>query len=391
MTAPMRSWQQAAGPGEQSGRPPGGRSPRHSAGRGGRTTRPSALATEGLWAAAVGDDQPVPPDRESALRAVANWPAGISGTELLDAIQALHDSLPAGYDARALSEHDVIAIVVSDGEGSHSAATAAARTSRRLADHQDQLDARHGASQLGQPHWGQKRPCRIFPLATGSPRHGNDAQTLRFCVTSCERRTRLTRAGHSRCRARTRGAGAAHGPRTPRRPPGRGSPCAAHRALVSARRGLRGSRHRQRPARHAARPATRRPGRSCCAADTADIAAVHRPRGDRTPPPCRCHRAAPHGGVTRDRAAVRATCAAARAWNRSSLIVPLARSAGQPAGGCQVRPFFRVRGPGLLLFPQQLGEARPANPGMGIAGGARSRAHARCGPTGTGTAPEEAS
>jgi hypothetical protein len=31
---------------------------------------------------------------------------------------------------------------------------------------------------------------------------------------------------------------------------------------------------------------------------------------------CRCHRAAPRGGVTRDRAAVRATCAAARARNR---------------------------------------------------------------------------
>lgn len=102
----------------------------------------SALATEGLWATAVADDQPIP-DREPALRAVANWSADIKGTELLDAIQALHDSLPAGYDARTISEDDVLAIVVSDGEGSHSAATAAARTSRRLAEHREQLDARY--------------------------------------------------------------------------------------------------------------------------------------------------------------------------------------------------------------------------------------------------------
>ena len=103
----------------------------------------SALATEGLWAAAASDQQLTPPDRESALRAVANWPVGIGGTELLDAIQSLRDSLPAGYDARAISEDDVFAVVVSDGEGSHSAATAAARTSRRLAEHRDQLDARY--------------------------------------------------------------------------------------------------------------------------------------------------------------------------------------------------------------------------------------------------------
>ena len=102
----------------------------------------SALATEGLWATAVSDDQPTP-DGESALRAVANWSADIRGTELLDAIQALHDSLPPGYDARAISEDDVFAILVSDGEGSHSAAMAAARTSRRLAEHRDQLDARY--------------------------------------------------------------------------------------------------------------------------------------------------------------------------------------------------------------------------------------------------------
>jgi len=103
----------------------------------------SALATEGLWAAAaVSDDQPTtPPDRESALRAAANWPTGISGTELLDPIQVLRDSLPAGYDARTISEDDVFAIVVSDGEGSHSAVMAAARTSRRLAEHREQLDA----------------------------------------------------------------------------------------------------------------------------------------------------------------------------------------------------------------------------------------------------------
>ena len=103
----------------------------------------SALATEGLWAAAVSDDQPTPPDRESALRAAVNWPTGISGTELLDPIQALRDSLPAGYDARTISEDDVFAIVVSDGEGSHSAVMAAARTSRRLTEHREQLDAHY--------------------------------------------------------------------------------------------------------------------------------------------------------------------------------------------------------------------------------------------------------
>jgi uncharacterized protein YPO0396 len=102
----------------------------------------NALATEGLWASAVSDDQPTP-DRESALRAVANWSAEIRGTELLDAIQALRDSLPTGYDARAIREDDVFAIVVSDGEGSYSAAMAAARTSRLLAEHRDQLDARY--------------------------------------------------------------------------------------------------------------------------------------------------------------------------------------------------------------------------------------------------------
>ena len=102
----------------------------------------NALAAEGLWASAVSDDQPTP-DRESALRAVANWSAEIRGTELLDAIQALRDSLPTGYDARAIREDDVFAIVVSDGEGSYSAAMAAARTSRLLAEHRDQLDARY--------------------------------------------------------------------------------------------------------------------------------------------------------------------------------------------------------------------------------------------------------
>jgi hypothetical protein len=65
-----------------------------------------------------------------------------------------------------------------------------------------------------------------------------------------------------------------------------------------------------------------------------------------------------------------------------------ARTSRPAVAGCAR---LRVRGPGLLLFPQQLGEARPANPGVGITDGARSRAHARCGPTGTGTAPEEAS
>jgi uncharacterized protein (TIGR02680 family) len=102
----------------------------------------SALATEGLWAAAVNDDQPAP-DRESALRTASSWTADTTGTELLDAIQALYGSLPAGYDARAISANDVFAIVVSDGEGSHSAATAADRTSHRLAEHRDQLDARY--------------------------------------------------------------------------------------------------------------------------------------------------------------------------------------------------------------------------------------------------------
>jgi hypothetical protein len=38
-----------------------------------------------------------------------------------------------------------------------------------------------------------------------------------------------------------------------------------------------------------------------------------------------------------------------------------------------------------------LARRAPPTRGVGIAGGARSRAHARCGPTGTGTAPEEAS
>lgn len=207
---------------------------------------------------------------------------------------------------------------------------------------------------------------RIFSLATGSPRHGNDAQTLRFCATSSERRTRLARAGHSRCRARTRGAGPTRGPRTPQRPPGRDSPCAAHRALVPARRGLRGSRHRRRPARHAARPATRRPGRSCRAADTAGIAAVHRPRGDRAlPPPCQCYRAAPRGGVTRDRAAARTTCAAARARNRSSLIVPLTRSAraSQPA----VVRCARSSGSGArpAALPSAAWRGAPRQPGDG--------------------------
>ena len=201
-----------------------------------------------------------------------------------------------------------------------------------------------GMPGLGRGPW---RPdaCRIFPLATGSPRHGNDAQTLRYCVTSSERRTRLARPGHSRCRARTRRAGPAQGPRTPQRPSGRGSPCAAHRALVSARRGLRGSRHRQR---------TRPASLPCIVREETGRLLL-----------CRCHRAAPRGGVTRDRAAVWAACAAARARNRSSLIVPLARSAGQPAGGCQVRPFSPGKGARAAALPSAAWRGAPRQPGDG--------------------------
>jgi hypothetical protein len=103
--------------------------------------------------------------------------------------------------------------------------------------------------------------------------------------------------------------------------------------------------------------------------------------------------AAPRAGVTRDRAAVRATCAVAQARNPLIVDRPAgALGAGRPTGGCQVRPFLRVRGLGPLLFPQQLGEARPANPGIwGLPAG---RALGRMPGTarrGRGTAPEEAS
>jgi hypothetical protein len=210
---------------------------------------------------------------------------------------------------------------------------------------------------------GGRAPCRrIFPLARGSPRHGNDAQTLRFCVTSSEPRTRLARPGHSRCRARTRGAGPAQGPRTPQRPSGQGSPCARVRAPRPARVAAPAA------AGPACRPASHAPAWQelpCGGHGPASLPSiVHEETGRLLL--CRCHRAAPRGGVTRDRAAVLATCAAARARNRSSLIVPLARSAGQPPGGCQVRPFSPRKGArAAAVLPSAAWRGAPRQPGDG--------------------------
>jgi uncharacterized protein (TIGR02680 family) len=103
----------------------------------------SALAVAGLWAAAIGSDQPPPTVRDDALQAAANWSADTSEADLINAVQALRTSLPPGYDARAIENDGVLAILVSDGEGSHPAAAAAARTALRLAEHEEQLDARY--------------------------------------------------------------------------------------------------------------------------------------------------------------------------------------------------------------------------------------------------------
>jgi uncharacterized protein (TIGR02680 family) len=103
----------------------------------------SALAAAGLWAAATGSDQPPPTARDDALQAAGIWSADTSEADLINALQTLRTSLPAGYDARAIENDGVLAILVSDGEGSHPAATAAARTALRLAEHEEQLDARY--------------------------------------------------------------------------------------------------------------------------------------------------------------------------------------------------------------------------------------------------------
>ena len=103
----------------------------------------SALAAAGLWAAAVGSDQPPPTARDDALQAVVSWSADTSEADLINALQALRTSLPAGYDARAIENDAVLAILISDGEGSHSAAATATRTALRLAEHEEQLDARY--------------------------------------------------------------------------------------------------------------------------------------------------------------------------------------------------------------------------------------------------------
>ena len=103
----------------------------------------SALTAPGLWAAAVGSDQLPPADRDDALRATTGWSADTSEADLVNAIQALRTSLPAGYDARAIDNDGVLAILISDGEGSYPAATAAARTAYCLAEHEEQLDARY--------------------------------------------------------------------------------------------------------------------------------------------------------------------------------------------------------------------------------------------------------
>jgi uncharacterized protein (TIGR02680 family) len=103
----------------------------------------SAVAVAGLWAAAVGSDQPPPAAREDALQAAASWSADTSEADLVNVLQALRTSLPPGYDARAIENDGVLAILVSDGEGSHPAAMAAARAALRLAEHEEQLDARY--------------------------------------------------------------------------------------------------------------------------------------------------------------------------------------------------------------------------------------------------------
>ncbi len=103
----------------------------------------NALAAAGLWAAAAGSDQPPPTARDDALQAAASWSADTSEADLINTLQTLRTSLPAGYDARAIENDGVLAILVSDGEGSHPAAAAAARTALRLAEHEEQLDARY--------------------------------------------------------------------------------------------------------------------------------------------------------------------------------------------------------------------------------------------------------
>ncbi len=103
----------------------------------------SALAAAGLWAAAAGSDQPPPTARDDALQAAASWSADTSEADLINSVQTLRTSLPAGYDARAIENDGVLAILVRDGEGSHPAAPAAARTALRLAEHEEQLDARY--------------------------------------------------------------------------------------------------------------------------------------------------------------------------------------------------------------------------------------------------------
>jgi uncharacterized protein (TIGR02680 family) len=103
----------------------------------------NTLGTAGLWAAATGGDQPPPTARDDALQAAGIWSADTTEADLINALQALRTSLPVGYDARAIENDDVLAILVSDGEGSHPAATAATRTALRLAEHEEQLDARY--------------------------------------------------------------------------------------------------------------------------------------------------------------------------------------------------------------------------------------------------------
>jgi uncharacterized protein (TIGR02680 family) len=103
----------------------------------------SALAVAGLWSAAAGSDPPPPTARNDALQAAASWLADASEADLINAVQKLRTSLPAGYDATAIDNDGVLAILVSDGEGSHPAAAAAARSALRLAEHEEQLDARY--------------------------------------------------------------------------------------------------------------------------------------------------------------------------------------------------------------------------------------------------------
>lgn len=105
----------------------------------------STLAVPGLWAAAS-DGQPPPPDRDAALQAATSWPAddtSVSQVELVGAFQSLTTALPPGHHARIDGDDSTMAILVSDGEASHPVVAAVARTNRRIAEHEEQLNERY--------------------------------------------------------------------------------------------------------------------------------------------------------------------------------------------------------------------------------------------------------